>query len=171
MAEKEDSPITMRQSLDADVRTRLAQQPWYPFVGAEARKGAGWVLSNVHVIGRRFVEAFHTLFLMECCRRQIDGRSFLLKLENPAKKANASISASKLSDEIYQCGLLAAKVVFNMEDWAKPNEADVEACLFLCRELKNYLPVITFLEEQHEEAKPVLSRATALVNLTISRGE
>ncbi|KKM07854.1 hypothetical protein LCGC14_1729700, partial [marine sediment metagenome] len=38
----------------------------------------------------------------------------------------------KMSEECYQSSIEPTKACLNLNDWVKPNEADVQACMLIC---------------------------------------
>lgn len=83
------------------------------------------IIDNIEVIGDLFQEAFVSHFKLAHAQRILEGIT-----TEPAQPG--VLFGRKMTEECYQSGINPTKACLQLEDWTKPNEADVQACMFLC---------------------------------------
>lgn len=143
-------------SLVQDIKKKFTSQQWYDLISSNVKKQINWIFDNFDIIGIQFVDNYIKMFKWECYRRFINKESLLMP-DN-----NVKIQKMKISDELYHCGMLPTKFLLNLEDWEKPNDADVEACIFLCQEILQNKTVIDFMKKNEIKNQPLHEKLDAI---------
>jgi len=48
------------------------------------------------------------------------------------------VFGSMLSDECYKSATAPTHALLGLDDWTKPNDADVQACIYLCQQVESF---------------------------------
>jgi hypothetical protein len=107
------------------IKLALISANWWNLVQQEVREQLDFIIDNIDELGSLFKESFIALFKYEHARRRILGTS--VSLNQPGV-----LFGKKMSEECYQCSIDPAKSALQLQEWTEPNEADVQACIYLC---------------------------------------
>lgn len=116
-----------------ELKKKVTSKQWYGFMSTNVQKRIDWIFDNFRFVGIQFASSFMTMFKWEAYKRFLDKESILLQPDTG--KFQKMIQINRISEELYLCGLNPTKFLLGLEDWEKPNDADVEGCLFLCQEI------------------------------------
>lgn len=95
---------------------------WWKYVQDEVKSSIIEILKTVESDGILFKKAFS----YSC--------HFYSNRET-SPNTKSILFGNLLTEHQYKCALYPAKCLLNLEDWFRPNEADVYACLFLCTQI------------------------------------
>ncbi len=119
----------------------MEQSPWWKYVQKEVKGELYKVISSLEKVGTRFRDAYTNSFQYFYAMRLSQGRS---KVGYPG-------IFGKISEETYQSSILPTKMLLNLDDWNKPNDADVQACMLLCQHI-DILEGLGILKNPPEDA-------------------
>lgn len=82
------------------------------------------LIDNIDTVGIPFRDAFIHMFKYEHLCRMLGGKA--------SKHDKPGALGRNLSDETYKCCENPVKALLHLNDWTKPNDSDVLACLQIC---------------------------------------
>lgn len=130
----------MKASLVNQIRTA----EWAKNIQDNVKEKILWIINNIETVGLSFQKTFITLFKWEQLRRKVQEITStpIGTLLNPFP--------IRLSEETYQCGKLPTRAVLDLYDYVNPNDADVAACIFLCKKIEAF-EQISFLQAKNAD--------------------
>lgn len=108
-------------------------QTWWKDVNKDVVNRIYWVLDNIDKVGVLFANTFTTLFKWELARRKVEEET----VSDHMMEQISVMLDMKISEETYQSGILPTRSVLNLYDYISPSDADVQACLYVCMQIKS----------------------------------
>jgi hypothetical protein len=116
---------------------------WWSFVHSEIKEQIIDIIQNVDLSGSLFRNAWIALFSYSAYLRKREGINCLLT-------EHSALFGHGMAEEVFQCGKLPTKTILQIDGWIEINEADVQACIWLCHQIDMLirLGVIQSVEKQ-----------------------
>jgi hypothetical protein len=127
------------------LRLDLQRQEVWPHVQDSVKDRLEWIFTNIEAVGTCFSHTFMALFRLQYESRKIAGVSFT----HPVNGILLNALGMPISEEAFQCGILATRATLDLYDFISPTDADVAICLYLCQKID--------LLEKHEALTPPYS--------------
>jgi hypothetical protein len=105
------------------IKIALEKAAWWKFVQDEVKHSIYYIIEHIDKLGTDFRDAYLATFKYYHVHRIIKGES----------KTGQKGVFGKISEEAYQSAIVPTKLLLNLDDWTMPNDADVQACMFLCQ--------------------------------------
>lgn len=122
------------------IKRTITTTTWWSYVHDEVKEAILDVIDNLSTLAIPFKEAFIAQFKLCHARRILRG------INVPSKRPSALFGRS-MTEECYQSGISATKNLLEMDDWFRPNDADVQACMFLIQQIEILVNLGIFKEE------------------------
>ena len=132
-------------AISAALKVELQRQEIWAQVQDSVKDRLEWVLNNVEQIGTCFAHTFMAIFRLQYENRKIEGKSFT----HPINGILLNALGMPISEEAYQCGILATRTTLDLYDYLSPTDVDVAICLYLCQKID--------VLEKHEALLPPYS--------------
>lgn len=118
------------------IRQELKSVSWWDDVHEDIKTHIEFIVANLWHLGVLFKSTFFNIFWLETNRRYLNNAQ-----QHGLGLATYMVSHLHLavSDEVYQCGLIATRAALGIcdsttvNDAIRPNDADVMICIFLCK--------------------------------------
>lgn len=110
------------------LKTVCIGSEWWEYLQEDVHDNIEIVMDNLLVLGQEFRDAFLALFKYEKTRRKTAG------LTKPESEPSC-LFGTRMTEEHYLCGIAPTKALLCLNDWSSPNEADVYACIVLCKQI------------------------------------
>lgn len=131
----------------------LSRTQWWQYVQPEVKNALEFLIDNLETLGPFFRNAFVSAFQYEhafrTCQKQV--------LTNQP----GALFGKGMTEECYNSGILPTKALLHLDDWVSPNDADVQACMFLYQlieqQTKIDAPQTTNQTEELADQSPVQS--------------
>jgi len=108
------------------LRTAFEKTSSWPLVQPEVKERLILIIDNIEILGPNYRDAFLSLFKYN---------HLLRATEKKAISSTASALFPAMSEETYQSSLAPVRALLNLNDWIQPNDADIQACMFLCQQV------------------------------------
>lgn len=118
------------QLIKAVLKRELARAKWWEYVREDVRTQIYWIIHHLEEVGCLYRDCFDYLFKYEHAIRCIDGFT-----ESDSMLLPVNMSGYSINEESYQCGKLPVKMLLHLEDVFEPNDAEVQACLYVCHQI------------------------------------
>ena len=118
----------------------MRKAQWWELVQDEVKERLLLLVDNIEHLGVRFKDAYYSLFKFVHMRRLLDGVSERSSKQSP-------LFPLMMSEETYQASIPCVKTLLDLNDWVKPNDADVQACMFLVRQIE----VMEIIDDKFKE--------------------
>lgn len=135
----------MEDVIYSSIIKSLTKASWWKYVQPEVEKKLQFITDNIKTIGPSFKDAFIASFKFHHARRVIQGTS--VNSDMPS-----ALFGRTVTEECYQSGINGTKSLLQLDDWTRPNNADVQACMHICQQIE-YLQQLGFFD-QTEANKP-----------------
>ncbi len=108
------------------LKTAFEKTSSWPLVQPEVKERLLFLIEHIGVLGPHYRDAFLSLFKYNHLLREAEKKSI-----------NSTVSAifPAMSEETYQSSLAPVRALLNLNDWIQPNDADIQACMFLCQQV------------------------------------
>lgn len=94
----------------------------------ETKAKIEYIIDHLEDIGIIFREAYTSLFKLIHASRLLTGHAIKSDKYSP-------LFNGVLLEESYQSGIIPTRTSLGLDEWFLPNDADVQACMFLCRHI------------------------------------
>lgn len=112
----------------ATIKT-LESSAWWKYVQPEVSQQIHFIIEHISIVGVDFKNAFISAFKFQHAAR-------VLKKQSVRADSPGALFGRAMTDECYQSGALPAKLLLGLDDWIRPNDADVQACMHLCQQIE-----------------------------------
>lgn len=122
----------MEDSIAVSVRSikkSLLKASWWKHVQPEVAEKLNFIIDNLKSLGPMFKDAFIASFKFAHARRVVVGT-------NVTPDMPGALFGRNMTEECYQSGIDGTKLLLELQDWTKPNDADVQACMHLCQQIE-----------------------------------
>lgn len=110
------------------IKKSLLKADWWTHVQPEVAERLQFVIDNLNSLGPTFKDAFIASFKFAHARRVVSGTAI-------SPDAPGALFGRNMTEECYQSGIDGTKLLLDLQDWTKPNDADVQACMYLCQQI------------------------------------
>jgi len=115
-------------SVSSTIKKAFQKTEWWEFVQEEVKKKINEEIDYIITSGPAFRDAFVSGFTYEHNRRM---------RENIAVNASEpGVFGMSLSNECYHSAISSAKSLLHLDEWTLPNDADIQACIYLCQQVE-----------------------------------
>lgn len=135
--------IDPKESIAA-IKKSLLRADWWQFVQPDVKHRLEFVVDNLLSLGSLFRDSFVSAFKYEHAVRVLEGRE--LRPDKPG-----AMFGRAMTDECYHSAIPATKLLLNLNDWVKPNDADIQACMHVCQQIDTLEQTGLFGEKKHTE--------------------
>ncbi len=125
------------------IQKALSDIEWWNAVHKEVRQQIGLIVTNAYSLGLPFRDAFLAACELERNRRK------LLK-QNVKPNTPSTLFGLRLSEEKYQSGSEASKLLLGLGDWFEISEADVQACYLICEHI-NIVETLGVFDDSNDD--------------------
>jgi len=132
----------------AAIRSSYKETSWMKYARDEVKKKVDHLLDNLLLLGPSYKDSFITLFVHT-------NRLRFVKNETVNSRRPSVLFGTTLPEETYQSGIIATRVLFDLDDWFQPNEADVYLAMKLWEQLV-LLDEENFFEEPEKEVDNIV---------------
>lgn len=108
------------------IKNAFRTADWWPLVQKECQRELFYIIDNLELLGQPFRDSFRAACCLEKNRRSLRGLN--------TDRAGV-LFGSRLTEDTYQASISAVRLLLGLDDWSKPNEADVQACRQLCDQI------------------------------------
>lgn len=108
------------------IKKSLTSATWWQHVQPEIRDRLDFVIDNLLTLGILFRDAFVNSFKYTHASRLLKGTA--IRSDKPG-----ALFGRSMSEECYRSGMQCTQSILDLSDWTKPNDADVQACMYICQ--------------------------------------
>lgn len=116
-------PADITKTAKGSIKNAFRTADWWPLVQKDCQRELFYIVDNLELLGQPFRDGFRAACRLEKHRRSLRGQN---------SDRSGVLFGNRLTDDMYQSAIPATRLLLALDDWAKPNEADVQACRQLC---------------------------------------
>lgn len=110
------------------IKKTFHEKEWWRLVQDEVKEKINEEIDNIVTSGIAFKDAFISGFTYEHNRRVREG--IAVDVHEPG------VFGPSLSNECYHSSIAPTKSLLHLNEWTLPNDADVQACIYLCQQVE-----------------------------------
>ncbi len=111
------------------IKRSLVHAYWWKYVQDDIKTQLEKIIDKLDVLGLEFKDAFMSMFRYEHMRRLSEGIAI-------NKHKTSPLFGKFMPEEYYCSGSRPTRMVLDLHEWTKPNDADVYACLHICKHIQ-----------------------------------
>ena len=113
------------------LKKRLTEAEWWALVQPEFQASITHIIENLKECGVSFKNAYINAYIFSHSIRRV-------RKLNIEPSIHVGLFGKQLSEECYQSAILPTKMLLQVNDWTLPNEADVQACMYVCQQIETF---------------------------------
>lgn len=115
-------------SVSGTIKKAFQKTEWWEFVQDEVKEKINTEIEHIITSGPAFRDAFVSGFTYEHNRRLREGIA--------VSTSEPGVFGMSLSNECYHSAIASAKSLLHLDEWTLPNDADIQACIYLCQQIE-----------------------------------